>query len=377
MQASLLIVLAFPMPLAAQLPPRSGTVGGTPIGAETPRAAPGPVSTVTDPRGFTATIRRGQVVLSWEEVPGVSRYLLSGPGLGLNGQEVQGTGYRVTGLGSGTYEWAVASLSGAGHGPINNWTRWPRARVTLEASNAGTDRYRITILGFRANRETGSDMAGHDAKSDEVYAAAYVRVMDRRSRGLLLEGVVQSNTQGGIRAGNLVPDALDPAKPNGRAEENSLPLLVWDGSLGEGGEVVLVTPTLWEREGGSSLFSAWKDARRQETSRILDDERVQQAIGVPGLAPTVLYPRSGAGIADGGQDRPIGLRWVKDGQEPSRDLPNRVIAITREKIERELAAPSRDAATFPGTIALEFEDDGESQGFRGKYTLYLRVERTP
>ena len=399
MRSPFVLMLAFPPALAAQLP-RSQQE--TRVVVETPpsnrSAIPVPAA---DPAGFSATVQPGGVLLSWQPVPGVPGYLLAGPGLGLNGQQIRGTRYQVNGLGAGTYEWTVASLAGEGQGPVNNWTRWPRARASVEVSKAGTGRYRITILGFRADRETADDLTGRDGERDEVYTAAYVRVMDRRTQGLLLEGVVQSDTygdvggsfpgrrrggsvqpHGGIRSGDRVPDGLDPRKPSLLPGENTLPLLLWDGSLTEGGEVVLVTPTLWEWDGGNEALTAWREARRQETSRILSDDRIQRAIGAPGFAPAVLEPPRVTGTAsglarytDGGRDRPIGLHRVADRQEPPLDLPNQVIAITREKIELELATQQRSGTGMPGTIALEFDDDPAADHLAGKYTLYLRAER--
>jgi hypothetical protein len=66
--------------------------------------------TPTDPADFKATYVGGTTVqLTWQAVPGVQRYLLSGPG-GVPNAPVLGTSLSVAGVPSGPRSWTVASL---------------------------------------------------------------------------------------------------------------------------------------------------------------------------------------------------------------------------------------------------------------------------
>src|SRR4051794_12139915 len=132
--------------------------------AVAPAAASSPAlatPTAADPSGFTANLQGNKITLSWQAVPGISWYLLGGPGMGQNGQQVQGTNYTFDSPGPGQQEWTVASLAGQGQGPINNWVNWPKATLSIESK---TGNYRIMVTGIRAEQATTDDWWSRDGK---------------------------------------------------------------------------------------------------------------------------------------------------------------------------------------------------------------------
>jgi hypothetical protein len=184
-----------------------------------------------------------------------------------------------------------------------------------------------------------------------------------------------------------------------------LPLAVWEGTLRDGIDALIVKPTLWENDGGIEPFDKWRTLRDsagnyQQPARIgqvnAQDHAAQAAVikdragrgeitsfrGTP-----VFFCSELVGSSDychGGFDRPIGLN--KDGGCIGYDYRTSVawcdlaLVVTREGIERALSA-SQVGGISPGSIAIPLIEpvgvDLISGGYEGSYELYLRVERLP
>jgi len=277
MRTALLLALAFPMTLAAQIqrPSRTGTAvvqdRATPVFTAIPYTPP------ADPAGFTATAKASQVVLAWQPVAGVTSYLLGGPGMGLYGLPVQATTHTVPNLPPGTHEWTVASLN-ADRQAINNGARWPRVSITLTPATAVTGRYRVTLAGFQVMRETFDDALDRDGKRDEVYAAAsWTLFTNRNAREVGGKGTVRSKTYGdasrwparvaagkGSSSGGLMTGDTIPAGwaiqglPMLMRDPMQLPVVVWEGSLTNGRELLVIHPTLWEEDADPSTYTRWR-----------------------------------------------------------------------------------------------------------------------
>jgi len=405
MRTLILIGLALPATLVAQIQRPSRT--GTPIVAET---GPAPVftaiPTAADPSGFTATAQGNTVVLSWQAVPGVSWYLLGGPGMSLYGRQVQGTSYTLRDLGPGYYEWSVASLAGENQPALNNGARWPKANLVLGERTVGS--YRISVAGFRVDRTTYDDQLNRDGASDEVYASVIFQRFDRAGT-LVQSGAVTSKThgdasrwptrvpQGGATdAGGLAPRDVVPfgwdersVQPPLVADPRRFPMVVWQGPLADSGDVLVLRPSLWEEDGDATAFnfytryiaaappaSTWGIAALQQS---LANTEIQpfDGIGLP-RKPYLLWA-SGDFVdyavvgnrkeyyVNPGRDRPIGLRdnyWY-----------DQVFVLTREKLEAELRRASEIAAPA-GFITVRLrENQGGTAPLNGDYLLYLRVER--
>ena len=129
MLRALLASLVLPATLWGQSQPRVNRPAVTlapPTASPTVARLAGP-----NPLGFRAQVQGTKVTLFWQPVANVSWYLVNGPELGVNGQEIQDTMYVVGPLAPGAYEWTVASLSGQGQAPVTNWKRWPKAQAVI------------------------------------------------------------------------------------------------------------------------------------------------------------------------------------------------------------------------------------------------------
>jgi hypothetical protein len=412
MRILFLLGLAVPVALQAQIQRPSRIVreqAPTPVftvAPDGPAPVPAPMP-ASDPSGFTATARGNTVVLAWQAVPGVSWYLLGGPGMGLNGQQVQGTGYIIRDLGPGHYEWTVASLAGENQYALNNGAKWPKANLVLGARTVGS--YRVSIAGFRVDRTTYDDQLNRDGASDEVYASVIFQRFDR-SGALVQSGAVTSRTHGdasrwptrvpqgsatghgGLAPRDVVPfgwDERDGQQPV-PGDPRRFPLNVWQGVLADSGDVLVLRPSLWEEDGDPTAFHWY--------ARFLSGANPGETWGLPGIqqslaTTTDLRPINGISperrgylfwtsndfveqaivankkdyYVDPGRDRPIGM---SDGY-----FVDQAFVLTRERIETELSRTSAIASP-PGILTLRLRDRmGGTQPLNGEYVLYLRVER--
>ena len=372
-------------------------------------APPPPAPAAADPSGFSASLQGDKVTLNWQAVPGISWYLLGGPGMGQYGQRVQGTSYTFNSPGPGQHEWTVASLEGQEKGPVNNWVNWPKATLSIESK---TGNYRIMVTGLRAEHATADDWWSRDGKWDEVYVSAFVQVYDRSSGQLLSSKVIKSpihgdvngftpgsriqagtaSGSGGIEDGDRVAPILGQPAPGAQG----YPLLaLWQGSLTSDREVVVIHPVLWEADiGGDNDFSynTWRQFLQNNPMRDWSVPTVQhpdpEALSwfqeeppVPLWGPTVFD----MGLEDNIRDRPIGLERTTNGYcsgDHCGYWRDHLLVVTRERIERELTSSS---SPDRGVLELELMDyipteDGRRvywSALKGSYTLYLKVERAP
>ena len=411
MRTAILLCLALPTTLVAQLQ-RSRT--GTPVVAE-PRApvftpvpsTPSPAPAAADPSGFTAVVRGNEVVLTWQAVPGVSWYLLGGPGMTLYGRQVQGTSFTLRDLGPGYYEWSVASLAGENQPALNNGANWPKATLTLGERTVGS--YRISVAGFRVDRTTYDDQLNRDGASDEVYASVIFQRFDRAGT-LVQSGAVTSKThgdasrwparvsqggatsEGGLAPRDVVPFGWDEraVQPPLAAEPRRFPMVVWHGPLADSGDVLVLRPTLWEEDGDATAFNFYtRFISEASPAKTWGIPALQQSLATTAIEPIKGIDRAGKGYllwsspdfadyavvgnrqefyVNPGRDRPIGMwhnYWI-----------DKVVVLTREKLEAELRRSSAIAAPA-GFITLRLrENQLGTNPLHGDYLLYLRVERT-
>ena len=238
-----------------------------------------------------------------------------------------------------------------------------------------------------------------------MYAAAYVRRFDRTSFQLLENTVrqtlpygditnygtsrLQAGSQtptGGIRAGDRIPANLTVARTF-PAQESSFPWKVWEGRLTNGADALLVSPSVWEYDGGSMVLQEWVQSQSVLNSTIFMDAGVQNRVASQVLGPLEVgatvptFPRLPQLIVDGRQDRPVGLRPLGSGTV----LPNITVVLTREIIEQALASqwvrvqlPVVPGVVLdipkPGIIVLNFSDAPTGRG-SAAYSLILQVEK--
>lgn len=221
--------------------------------------------TPQDPSGFTATqIGEAEVKLTWQPVPGVSTYLVGGPGAGPSGATITGNTATMTGVPSGTQQWTVASVYSPG-GLLTPGANWPRASLTIPVVS---NTYRVVLERFQVDKPTAEDPLVSDGLGDEIYITTQVNVFD--SNGLLRNlGMVTTpvfgdalNFPNRIMAGSASPtgglvkgDGYPP--PTSRLQPPTttrLPFTVWEADLSNEGNWIAFSPVVWEQDGGDRVL---------------------------------------------------------------------------------------------------------------------------
>jgi len=276
--------------------------------------------------------------------------------------------------------------------------------------------YRVTITGLMCMY--------HISSNDAVYAAAVVRQYDRRNNqntmftnmNTWVYGDVngmqgqrkQAGTRGpggGIGDGDLVPTGFMPGTKDTMPTpqvNNLLPLTLWEGTLTDGVDALVISPSLWINYGDNPFFSTWNQNEDSFTNSIFTDSRVQNQINTQTLAPLVLGSSQTVGgsfvqsyVGDVAQavidtvlvipfvelqgnpshDRPIGVVDAAKDATASMVLPNTTLVLTREMIEKRLG--SGNWMMMP----LDFNDT--AHGFTGlagsdrpgHYQMFIQIER--
>ena len=420
-----------------------------PDGREAYTQVPFTTPPAINPSGFTATpTGNGQVQLTWQAVRGASYYLVLGAGSAQGGVKVTGaTSYTVTGVPSGTQQWLVGTIydsgpnAAPGSGVSTPATQFSTAQVTLAAAVASGD-YLITITGLRAVWASVDDILSRDGKGDEVYVAAFIRQYDRNTGGVsmftsrrtLTYGDIAgfgttrvqagtSSRSGGIQDSDPVPANGDPTERTLNPSDIGFPLKLWSGTLTNGVDALVFSPTIWEEDGSNEAYLLWNQQMNDVTGQLYQRPEVQDQIakgtfepimfgtsavpGISDLAWGAAMISAGAGLAgptmglsfayqigerlfSGASDRPIGL--IPSGiANVNEVLPNKMVVLTREIIESALAPlpantgligpPFWPRVPKPGVMMIQFRD-GPHGSLLGQerpayYEMYLKVERLP
>jgi hypothetical protein len=232
----------------------------------------------------------GRVRIEWaRDVPGTCCVKIVGPGTGAAGEKmvVGGGPYDTTILPAGTHTWKVAAaydVKNLPFQPATNYgsvaqygttyvvlappSEWAEVTDTVKYS-AG--RYRISLEGFKAINVTAEDPFRADGRGDEVFITTQVSEYGRNG-GLLSTRMVRTPTFGDkhnfparVQAGSasstggVMPNDQYPAagwewtaqlQP---ATTNNLPYLLWEGELSELDRSVILSPAIWESDGGDNL----------------------------------------------------------------------------------------------------------------------------
>ena len=246
-----------------------------------------------------------------------------------------------------------------------------------------------------------------DGKGDEIYAAAYVRRFDRTSFELReltvrqtipygdisnygtsrLQGGTQTPT-GGVRSGDAVPGVLNVARVY-PAQESAFPFRVWQGQLTDASDALLISPLIWEHDGGSGIFQQWVQTQGVLNNTIFMEPAVQTRAGsrtLGSLEVGVIDPLTQdllGLIINGRQDGPIGTRQL---DRSTFVIPNITIVLTREIIEQALSSQWAKALPTvvpgqlltipkPGILVINFSNPAVEYTPASSYTLILQVEK--
>ena len=220
---------------------------------------------------------RGTVMVSWDTMPGATSYQILAR---------LPNGSYAGAMPSGVNEYGPERSQGitmelASPTPITlvvvaNYPQGassPSAPVTVTIPRwYGT--YRVSVLGFKVDRETKDDPLETDGKRDEVYlrAAAAERGPDGKQYGgvtqlqTLVHGDINTtewrsathpnrrmragsaSVDGGLKTGDGFPSSSPWQRTTSSNYANTFPLKVWEGALVQGYNSVQVAFNLWESD---------------------------------------------------------------------------------------------------------------------------------
>jgi hypothetical protein len=293
----------------------------------------------------------------------------------------------------------------------SRWAPWARlgGAITSDPGAVITRpdhaRFRVVVTGFTVNRETWDDMHERDGKRDEVFFVSTAHVFNPAKDQISQSGLLQSRVMGDInredwrttrvRAGSasefgglLMGNNFPPDAPWARSADpqgDRLPLLLWEGELAEGGNTVVILPTIWEWDGApdflsriSSLFATQARTLVHDVfAPIPGDERRNAGSTafrnvISRLAALNAYDPDGirliSGSAGDPKDRPIGMFPLTGGGFSFGPFALRLNYADALEIART------NFGRGAGIVMLRYRDAEE---LKGDYTLYVQVERLP
>lgn len=254
-------------------------------------------------------------------------------------------------------------------------------------------RYRLSITSIQVVTPTSDDRTQADGVGDEVYAAGVVVRADRTTGAKLGVTVVKSKEYGDIgNNGSTYPNRIraGTASPDGGLNGGSsigtpgtpgaetFPIVLWEGTLTDGGEAVVVFPSIWERDTDDFVWRDYSSNWMSASAPILGSPLLQSQYSSTTLMPVIATPQTGA--VQQGVTGPvygsyyIGMTWLSGvdrliGMISGSGNPvysERIVVLTREKLAGMVVGGTTD-------LQIQFnENDAQS----ARYTMTLRVDRT-
>lgn len=267
-------------------------------------------------------------------------------------------------------------------------------------------RYRVTMTGIQVGKQTVDDLLDRDGKADEIFATSIIVRVDRttgarnaaptivksREYGDVGTGQwpqrIRAGTalpSGGIIGGNAVPIGFSPSSPPGEPQAETFPFKLWEGSLTDGGEAVVLIPSIWERDIDDVAYKNYTANWLNNRTPLLESDYMKNQYSSTALMATVgpsdagTFAQAAAGTTftqpiygvyaypalslTAPVDRPIGMTTIYG----ALGYQERIIVLTREK----LAGLTAVGATTDLQIPLI---EG-ALGTDGIYTVYVRIER--
>jgi hypothetical protein len=264
-----------------------------------------------------------------------------------------------------------------------------------------SQRYRVTINGFRCNAQTWDDALNWDGKADEVFISTSVKYANKDGK-ILFQTQTQSPVMGdtwnlpnriqvgsawGGYGGIISGDSFPTDSPWKRAISLSQardypPMSIWEGDLTKGEQIVFITPTIWEWDPGQNMWEGWVQWQKETDEKFGQKAKeivtkvwppvgwVFDAVSLGIQTAATLLNVSGPLGTSG--SRPIGFKkdLIKDPTGKAFSFNPRVLALNYDLAELLIA--QEPIGLGNGVFAITYDED---RYFQGNYTLYLQVER--
>lgn len=252
--------------------------------------------------------------------------------------------------------------------------------------------FEVTLEGFTVNHETKDHIFQVDGKRDEVYIHSDIRLIDQNGNMLfrsekrstelgdangfphrIIAG--SASNLGGLKTGDSFP-YNPPWQRQGSLKSDHPPMLLWAGELTDQ-RAVMVTPTIWEWDGGTDLFNIWGQtivdngpAIAEAVMNIINATqggsiptkviRSSLDLGLPALFKLLTDILGNAG------DRPIGMN--KKGDKAIFESKSLLLTDSIAEV-----ATASDFGFGPGIVGIRYADYSDLEG---DYMLYLKIAKT-
>lgn len=260
-------------------------------------------------------------------------------------------------------------------------------------------RYRVVLLGFRVAKQTpDEDILGGDGAGDEVFFGAFRALVPRQTGDMQVQGVVRSavfgdnsrfparvragsaTPSGGLRSGDVIPsDAQMVAQPGLATSADRLPMLLWEGRLDHGGNLLALGLVGFEWDNTTEAnWNSWQGWWTSADGMRLVPVRTRDRIGF--LETTIINPKWFAAmeridfVPTPGANRPLSVTYAF--------LPGTVTARWRHAPQGIVLSQENIDATLRGraaiTLGVEWRTDGNrdsNSAVDSQYVLYLQIER--
>ena len=242
-------------------------------------------------------------------------------------------------------------------------------------------RYLITVSGVQCIIPTLDSPT--DGKGNEIYPAVYWRRYDRRT-GINSMDSAEVQTQvygdiyqapdriqagsvsalGGIGPSDFIPDKVSATEKRTLAPNDGgrFPLRIWEGTLTDDADVLVISPSVWEADGSQTVTAQWLQNQSNLSDSLLQSAQLQaqisgRTLGVIDIGATQT-PLAAFNLFGGGYDRPIG---VVANDPTVAALPNKTLVLTREIIEAALGGPARADRFAEGAVSVSSVQTGTRQ----------------
>jgi len=313
-----------------------------------------------------------------------------------SGPSAGGAGQAQTTLPGGPYDRVppVTNRPAGGYGNSVDGNGEARTSEPAGGPRPLAGSFRVTLNGYRVNRQTRDDALERDGVGDEVTLVLDTATIDSSGGfapirwGNIFSSFMGQQPRNEIRAGTgsdrgglVTGDGFPTSTPWRRltpVNPGIPPNVLFEGDLTQGANAALIVPTVWESDGTGGLRAAFADAVERDRPAVT--RSVVRMIGsrLPYSVNSFLLPGSALGIGNTvtlghgplglGQvdDRPVGMRVLGDDY----GFTPQALVLTYDGAR---ALARADLGLGRGVIPVRYEDD---RSLEGDYTLFIQVEET-
>jgi len=257
--------------------------------------------------------------------------------------------------------------------------------------------FQVTINGFWVKSETWDHALEVDGKGDEVYLSVGAKATDADGKPVVdvtggdpdstsetfgdtngYPSRIQAgsrSSQGGLKTGDRFPTD-EPWKLSGEPTADRMPFLVARIKLVKDKNALVITPSIWEWDGGADAFKDWvtwfKGSLNKVSSFVKGKIQSKSVggttdllFGAADMGLDIALSLKDSGILGNAADRPIGMQQA--GDETNKFEPY-VLVLTYESAK--WLTENDPNGKGKGVLELRYKD---ADRYRGNYSLFLQV----